>query len=315
VLITGIQALREYLDDKEEKWIKIAHGDSRGDMETRKWKNKHISEWAMDQLEYDLGAFKADNEFVVEDEIKDSMEPGEDMFVIDGQYPDHCMIADEVKGLGMVGTVVEYGQILKAMREVNSKLAPAFKEYDYRGFFSLETLFNKEKELYVTDPCCRLGSPSNELLQELFSGWPEIFWHGADGTMVQPTPIAKFGFCVMVYSEQSGKNWQPLEYPKEIDQWVKLRNPYALNGRRFAVPQGEPTNIAGIVGIGDTLLAAAQATYEHANQVNGNLIEISLDAISQAIEIIEKGEDYGVRFTEAALPSIEDLAEIKGEGA
>jgi hypothetical protein len=201
------------------------------------------------------------------------------------------------------------------MREVNSKLAPAFKEYDYRGFFSLETLFNKEKELYVTDPCCRLGSPSNELLQELFGDWPKIFWYGAEGKMVQPTPLNRFGFCVMVYSEQSGKNWQPLEYPKEIDQWVKLRNPYALNGRRFAVPQGEPTNIAGIVGIGDTLLEAAQATYEHANQVNGNLIEISLDAISQAIEIIEKGEDYGVRFTEAALPSIEELAEIKGEGA
>lgn len=314
-LVTGTKALREYLEDRENVYVKLAHGDARGDMETRKWKNKHVSEPWLDQVEYDLGAFKEDNEFIVEEEVEDSVEPGEDLFIIDGKYPSLCMLADEVKGLGLVGTVKEYGHMPEPMRELNAKLAPTFEQYQYRGFFSLESLFDKDQRFLVTDPCCRLGSPSNELLQELFGGWPEILWHGAEGVMAEPTQIAKFGFVVMVYSEQSGKNWLPLDYPKEIDQWVKLRNPYALNGKRYAVPQGQPTNIAGVVGIGDTLLEAAQSASEHAAQVNGNQIEISMDAIDKAIEIIEKGESYGTHFTEEHLPTTEELAEVKADSA
>lgn len=306
-LVTGTTELRKELKGKEGKYVKLANGYERGDMETWKWKNEHISTPRLDERVYDLGAFQEEIEFIIEDEIKDSIEIGEDLFTIDGQFPDLAMYADEIKGLGMIGTVKPYSKMPPVLLDFNRRMVDTFKNYQYRGFFSLEGLYDKKQKYRVTDPCCRLGSPSNELLQELFTGWPMAFWEGAEGRISQLKQVAKYGFVVMVYSEQSGKHWQALDYPKEIDQWVKLRNGYQIGGNKYAVPQGDPTNIAGIVGIGNTIIEAARHCAENVKQVNGQTIEISLDAIQKSLEVIEKGQSYGIQFTNDALPSVAQL--------
>lgn len=308
-LFVGLPALREHLEDRKNIYVKLAHGTNRGDMDTKLWKDKHLTTWTFDQLEYDLGAFKETTEFIGEQKLENVIELGEDWVAIDDQWADFGMYAFEVKGLGTVGTVMSYARLPEVLRHVNGKLSKVMRRDSYRGFFSLEGLYNVRREYSATDPCCRLGSPSNELLQEMFTGWPRTIWDGAEGKVTSPVPAkdAGVGIVTMVYSEQSGKNWEPLKYPPSADRWVKLRNPYSINGKRFAVPQGAPTNVAGVVGVGRSLLSAAAALGEHTRQVDGHQIEIATDSLAKMLDIIRKANAWGATFTTEPLPSAEQL--------
>lgn len=309
--VVGMKALRSYLKANKDKWIKNSmNNGGRADMETWHHETYDLSEPRLDQFEYDLGALKHVYEFIVEDSYPKAVEIGFDGFCIDGQYPSVAMTAYEVKGVGMIGTLVNYPQLSAPVRTVNEKLAPIFKGYDYRGFLSTEIRWGKEKKPYLIDPCCRAGSPSNELLQCMIGNWPEIVWHGAEGKVIQPKQLYKFGAVAMAYAEQSGTNWQAVNYPKSIEQWVKMRNPTIIEGQRYAVPQGQPQNIAGIVGAGNTLEDAIQMMVDNAKQVKGDRVTIELGSIDKAIDVIEKGREYGIDFTHDRLPDAETLREM-----
>jgi len=313
-LFTGLPPLRKYLDDRKDIYVKLAHGTERGDMDTKLWKDKHLTTWTFDELQYDLGAFKEDTQFIAEEKLEDVIELGEDWVAIDGQFADWGMYAFEIKGLGTVGVQLPRLRLPAPLTILNGKLAPGMKADTYRGFFSMEGLYNARREYYATDPCCRLGSPSNELLQEMFTGWAQTIWHGAEGRLVGPQPAAgaRYGIVTMVYSEQSGKNWEPLSYKPALDRWVKLRNPYRIGGKVFAVPQGSPTNIAGIVGVGQTLLDAAKALGEHVRGVDGHQIEIATDSLSKMLDTITKANAWGATFCTEKLPTVAELKRAVG---
>lgn len=293
-LVVGMDKLREYLRDKKDVFVK--NNFTRGDMETWKFKSWELNEPVLDQLAYDLGAFKSDYEFIVEEEIPDAVEIGFDGFCIDGQFPSPCMQAYEVKEMGMIGTIKPYNQLAEPVKYINQVMADTLAKYGYRGPWCTEIRYTKDKKPYFIDPCCRLGSPSNELLQELIGNWPEILWEGAEGNLVAPEPVAKFGAMAMIEAEQSDKHWQPIVFPEEIEQWVKLRNPYKIKGVQYAVPMGMPMKIGGVVGIGDTLQEAIKQCQEHSKQVKGDLVSVEEGAIEKATEVIEKGKKFGLHF-------------------
>lgn len=306
-LVTGMDTLKSYLKDRKNLFIKMADGHNRGDMETWKWKSALLGTPRLNELSHDLGAFNADTQFVCEQEQKDAIELGEDLFTVDGQWPDEVMQGMEIKGLGTVGVIKPYSELPQCLQDFNSKVGRVFKSDAARTFFSMEGLYNEDKEYTPIDACMRLGSPSNELMAELFSGWGKTLWDGAEGIMTSPKTVAKYGIVAMGYNEQSGKNWQPVSYPSSSDQWVKLRNPYAIDGKRYAVPQGSPTNLFGIVGIGDTLLDAAIMLGEKVKTVDGNQIEIATDALSKMLDVVEKCNEWGATWTTDELPTAEEL--------
>ena len=309
-LIQGMPALREYLQKRDNLFIKTSF--SRGDMETWHHNRYEVSEPRLAQLAYDLGPFAEDYEFIVEGEIPDAVEIGYDGFTVDGQFPSPSIMAYEIKECGMIGTCKPYAELAEPVRFVNGKLAPALKGYNYRGFFSTEIRYTADKKPYLIDPCCRLGSPSNELLQELLGGWGAVLWEGAEGRMVNPRQVARYGVVAMVFGKQSGRNWQALHYPPAIDQWVKLINPVAVGPRRYSAPQGEPMNIASVVGVGNTIIEAVKSCAEHAGQVEGDGIEVHLSAIEKAMDTIAAGEKRGIRFTPDALPTAEQIKKAVG---
>lgn len=314
-LVTGTDELRRELLKHKTAWVKMADGHNRGDGETWKWKGDHIGTPRLDEKIYDAGAFKSSTKYLVEEEIKDAIELGEDLTNVCGAWPDHIMQGMEVKGLGTVGIVKPYAQLPDCLKRFNEKLSKVFAQDKASTFFCMEGLYTQARKYYPMDPCVRLGSPSNELLGSLFT--PEslarMLWDGASGEGLPPAkmtswkPAAKYGIVTMAYNEQSGKNWMPLSYPKEADPWVYLRNPYSLNGKRYAVPQGSPTNLAGVVGIGDSLLDAARNMAKHAKMIDGNSLEIATDALAKMLEIIKKSNAWGATFTTEPLPSAEEL--------
>lgn len=314
--VTGTDALRRYLlgHPGERYVVKLADGYARGDMETWHWKGEQISLPTLNRKVHELGTMGQETRFVVEEFQPDMLELGEDLLTVDGAMPDQVMQGMEVKGLGTIGIIKPYAQLPACLKKFNEDLAKVFAGERARTVFCMEGLYGKDGRYKPMDPCIRPGSPSNELIATLFTpkSLARTFWDGAHGVMTSPERAYKYGIVAMAYSEQSGTDWQPLKYPKEADEWVFLRNPYALAGKRYAVPQGSPTNIAGIVGAGMTLLDAAEALGEHAKMVDGNQIEIATDALLQMREIIERSNQWGATFTTDPVPSVEQLKRAIG---
>jgi hypothetical protein len=296
--IFGFDNLRKYLKSaKGKKYVKTSF--VRGDFETFGADSYESCQGRIDHIEYLVGAANKDTyEFVVEDAIPDCVEIGYDGFTIDGKFPDLAMQGYEIKDCGMVATVKPYNQLSDPVKLVNSKMVDAFKTYGYRGFFCTEIRYTKDKKPYFIDPCCRLGTPSNELLQELFGNWPEVLWYGAEGKLVPMKQKAKYGVLAMINSEWAQQNWQRVDYPKELDPHVKLRfHCRAKDGGNYIVPQQIGlSDIGCVTGTGETIAAAIKQCQERAAQIKGIQIKVNTEALDEGLEVIAAGKKFGIEF-------------------
>jgi hypothetical protein len=294
--IRGMDDLRRYL--KSHKGVCFVKTSFvRGDFETFKCENYNIVEPRLDELAHTLGIKKDTYEFIVEDEIPDAVEIGFDGFTINGEYPKTAMMAYEVKDAGMIGAVKTYDSLAEPVKLINTKMRPLFKDSSYQGFFCTEIRYTKSKQAYFIDPCCRLGTPSNELLQELFDDWPNVVWSGAEGLLVTPKTKARFGCLAIIKSEWATNDWLSLTYPRTLDDYVKLRFHVRKGSKDYIVPQviGMP-DVGVVVGTGDSLNAAIAQCKQRAKEVKGFQVEIKLDSLDEAVDIITQGEKLGIRF-------------------
>lgn len=294
--IFGVEKLREYLkNSKGTKYVKTSY--TRGDFETFKCEDYKIVKPRIDELTHILGIKQNNYEFIVEDEIPDAVEIGYDGFVIDGKFPNLGMTAYEIKDAGMCGVVKPYKDLSEPVKLINFKLTNEFKRDSYRGFFCSEIRYTKKKEAFMIDPCCRLGTPSNELLQALFDGWPEVLWNGAEGTVITPKQKAKFGVLAIIQSEWASSDWLSLHYPRELDDFVKLRFHVRKGKEDYVVPQviGIP-DVGCVVGTGDTLDEAVKSCKERAEQIKGFQVHVNVEAIDKGLDVIREGERFGIKF-------------------
>lgn len=307
--ITGFDDLVKYLKGVKNKFVKTSF--VRGDFETFRHDSYELSQPRLDELSHVLGPLKGNYEFIVEDDISDAIEVGYDGITIDGKFPTHAMMAYEVKDCGMIGISLPYEKLAQPVKTINSALVPALKGYNYRGFLSTEIRYTKDKKPFFIDPCCRLGTPSNELLQELFDHWPEVVWYGAEGECYSPRVKSKFAVMAVIHSEWAVNDWQSVHYPRELDEHVKLRFHTRISDKDYVVPQtiGLP-DLGGVVGTGETLLEAVRSCKERADQVKGYQLKVDLGSISKALEVIQEGEEMGVKFGEQKLPTKEQVERV-----
>jgi hypothetical protein len=179
-VIEGLDALRKHLKANDDQWVKIS--GTRGDMETFGAKSYEKVEPRLDELEHNLGALKKVMTFTVEQGINDAIETGYDGYCIDGKFPKGAMTGVEVKDEAYLMKTVAWRDLPDPVRSVNEKLSPALKKYGYRGFISTEVRVTKDGKAYLIDPCCRAGSPPNELYQLMISNMADVIWYGAEGS-------------------------------------------------------------------------------------------------------------------------------------
>lgn len=336
-LIVGIEKLRRFIQDKPDFWVKTSR--FRGDFETFHAKTYDRVKPRLDELEYSLGMKGEIYQFVCERAIPAIVEVGYDGFTVDGKFPETAWFGVEVKDTGYIGTCKPYAEIPEQVKWVNEMISDRLKRDQYRGFFSTEIrCMDKDEEVpeptqwedspmlynrgevvpetdtyaFLTDPCCRCASPPSEAYIEWAHNWPEIMWYGAEGKVVDIDPVAKYAVEIMLHSSWADKSWQPVMFPKEIRQWVKLRNLCCINGVYSAVPQavGLP-EIGAVVGLADTLPDAIKLAVERANEVDGYYVEAKSEAIPKAIGEIESAQDAGVKFTDDPIPTAEELEDLQ----
>ena len=305
--IVGIQDLREFLQENDNKYVKISL--LRGDFETFHHENYELSEPLLDEIEQKLGPYKFFKEFIVEDAIDDAVEIGYDGWTIDGNYPGVALQGYEIKDVSYIGMIRPYQDLPEPLLEVNRKLAPVFAEYSYRGFWSSELRVQKDGKPYLTDPCARAGSPPSELYQEIYSNWGDIIWGGAHGEVVDPEPRAKFGVEVLIHSQWADQHWQALYFPPQLREWVKLRNLCQVDETWYVAPQtvGLP-EIGAVVAVDDSLLGAIAKVKSYCEQIKGYSVDLPLKTLLDAVEQIQEGQGFGLTFPPGALPSQSQVA-------
>lgn len=286
-VVTGLDALRKHLKANDDQWVKIS--STRGDMETFGSKSYEKIEPRLDELEHNLGAKKKIMQFTVEEGINDAVETGYDGYCIDGKFPKNAMTGVEVKDEAYLMKTVRWSELPEQVRSVNEKLAPALKKYGYRGFISTEVRCTKDGKAYLIDPCCRAGSPPNELYQVMMTNMAEAMWYGAEGIVIEPDFKAKWGAEVLLISDWADSNWMQVTIPDEVRDNVKLRNFCMIDGEYYVIPQWTGSaEIGAVVALGNTPDEAIAEVKRICDLVEGHELEKPIDALDIAREQLEQ---------------------------
>jgi hypothetical protein len=294
-VVTGMDALRQHLKTHQDVHVKISK--FRGQMETFGSKDYKYIEPKLDEIEHELGQFKHDTEFVVEEDLPDRFEIGSDGYSIDGVFPEKTLAGLEIKNESFVGAFLPRTQLPPSINLFEQKIAPILKEFGYRGFISDELRIGKDTKGYMIDACCRAASPPSELYSEFYLNLAEIIAAGADGVCLTPKPAGRFGAEAIITSHFAETNFVTIDIPKDILPFVKLRNCRFANGRYQVIPQdGKIAEIGAVIGWGDSLEAAIEMVKDIAKQVDGVYLDIKTESFDRAPEMIEKGEEYGVKL-------------------
>lgn len=291
--IEGIDALRDFLDEHEEVYVKMSF--FRGDLETFRSRNGAIVKDKLDELELALGPFASEVRFVVEEGIDDAIEVGFDGFCIDGEFPETASFGFEVKDAGLVGKVVTASEMPRPLRIANEKLAPAL--VGCRGFYSNELRVTKDGTPYIIDMTMRAGSPPSESYIELFTNWAEVIYEGAGGNLVDLIPAAKYSAQIILRSEWATKHYLPVYYPPGLERWVKLHAKLiSAEGQVYVSPVSGAPEIGAVVAIGDSLEDTVGEVIERVEQVEALELDYDKHAMQACLELIEKCGDYDVEW-------------------
>lgn len=305
--IKGLSRLRDYLQENDDKFIKISRW--RRDLETFHHVNYDLSRTRLDSLAIRFGAVQEEIPFLVFDPIDTDLEVGYDGYCIDGQYPSVSVYGIEKKDKGYIGAVRKYEDLPEQVIEVNEALSSIFGGYRYRNFFSSEIRIKGDKAYFI-DPTCRLGMPSGDAQLTLYSNLAEIIWGGAHGELVDPEPVA--GFCAQVLIEHNDDfaHWRELDIPKAARPWVSLLYPCKIGDMYAIAPTSEAgETIGSVLGIGDTIQEAIEHVKENAELIAHNNITVNTDSLVDVLKDIQASEDKGVPFTEEEIPAPESVLE------
>lgn len=307
IKIVGMDALRNHLKDKKDKWIKISK--FRGDWETMHFRTWQESEMELDERSVRLGPWKDLLPFYVFDDIDTQIEDGCDTYSIDGSFPEVIIHGMEAKDKAYLGAFQRYRDLPEEVRKVNEAFKPILQSFRYRSFFSIEVRITKEGQSYCIDPTCRAGSPPSQVMCEMIGNLPEIIYQGSRGVLVEPQQVATFGVQAIVSMKGNPRNvWRTVEIPEELDRWFKPSFACKLDNRIAIAPDPDATanEVGWLVGIGNTIddaihhLAGSKALLP-----DGMHCEFS--TLAEVLHEMSEAKSEGIELTKQKVPKPETV--------
>ncbi len=294
--IIGLTNLRLYLDDKEDKWIKVSR--FRGDWETLHWTTMEQDEGTLDGYAVRFGPLKELMAFYVFDPIETEIEDGIDSYCIDGNWPETVLHGMESKDKAYLGHMQRFDECPEPVRKVNEAFGPILADYGYRGFFSTEVRIAKDGQGYFIDPTCRCGSPPSQIQQELFGNYTEILWHGAHGKVVEPEPTEKFGVQALVSTDGDRSEWIRVALPDELRPWLKCGFVCQVDGSLVFPPLTEyhTSELGYLCAVGDTIQEAIDSLAEKRDMLpEGTTCEFR--SLADLLIEVKQAEEKGIEFS------------------
>ena len=285
--IEGTAALREHLKSNNDQFVKLSV--TRGDGETFKASRYWMVDPVITNIEQELGPFKNEMEFTAESALEPAVETGYDGFTVDGKFPKRALWGIEVKSTAYVGRVDDYAAMPAPVRLVNDKLASTFREYKYRAPWPTEIRVTPDGVGYFIDATARSPSPPSELQYLMIENLAEIIWNGAAGILIEPKYKARWGAQLILFSQWAQGEPQPIRFPPEVKDHVKLRNFAVRDGKHHYLPDRTGTSAIGsVVACGPTMQSAIEECKRIAKMVEGHSIEADASGLNKAQEQFAK---------------------------
>lgn len=292
--VQGISKLKAYLQSHEDLWVKIDM--FRGDMETWHHEDYRLSKPRIEKIAHDLIPFEEEQVFICEEPIPDSVEIAYDGYTVDGKFPSKSVFGIEVKSRSYFCHVMNYKDFPKEILDLNGKLAPVWEDFHCRSNVPIEIRVKKDGGYIALDPCQREGFPCFGAKLKLITNWPEIYYHGARGELVDPI-FAEGCNCAMelvLTSDWARKEAQPVYFPSKYRDNVLLRYACEVDGICWVLPQLLPNLTAGSI-------AVVGRDYE--------------DCESQILEIKDEIKGLGIEYDVASLDALKtEWEKLKGYG-
>jgi len=244
--VTGMTALRELLKKEEDRYIKISR--YRKLVETFHHETYQLSEAILDKMQHELGPMAETIEFIIEEPIEAIVEEGIDCYTVDGKYPNNTLAGTEVKDRAYYGEIMDYDKLSPGVQRTTNQISPMLKKYGYKGFFSTEVRTTKHDENFLSDFTARQPMPPSPLYTIMFENLGEIIWGIANGEIVDIKPKYKCGLYVTLYSDFFDSDHQPVWFPKEYRDNVKISYPIKVDGKYTAI------NINGFPEVGSVVV-------------------------------------------------------------
>jgi hypothetical protein len=294
-VVQGMTALRKYLKGREDKvWVKISL--TRNDTETFPVEGYEGSKNRLDKFAAELGPAAEQMEFIVEDDLPETLDIAIDTYSVDGKFPAMALLGTEKKDEGYICVAKPWAKMPEDLVSIYEALAPTLEKYEYRQMLSLESRMGGDTT-YLCDPCCRGGSPPFELQLNMISNLAEIMRQGADGKLVEPKFSGKYGAQFIVESKWSINNPLLVEFPDKYREQIKFRYATMFGDELWIMPQKSDTpGFASVVTTGESLDACFAEAQEIAEQIKGIGVECCIGSVDGLKKNLEQFSEWGVKF-------------------
>jgi hypothetical protein len=308
-LVIGVDNLRAFIKKNPGWFIKVSK--FRGIGETFEAENYALVEARLDFIAAEIGPFrKRTQEFTCWKAIPTKIETGGDHYLVNGESPKRReMFGIEIKDLGYLITAVKPSELPESVQELNRKLGPMLKAYNYSGPFHSEIRIGEDGKNYPIDLTCRTGSPPSETMEEWLTNYTQIIIEGARGNLIEFETEKKYGFQIALESPLAPDMNIAVQYPAEIARWIKLYNHMKdENGLSWvAATDAKLQQIGSAVGLGDTIEEAVTLGLEHARQVKADKLDVKTGMVSKLVEELKAAADKGITLGNSPIPDKIDV--------
>lgn len=300
--IRGLDELRRYLADKEDKYIKMSK--YRGSFESYHWRSMDLDAGILDVWAVRFGPAQNLVRFLVCEPIDTPLEIGGDTYCVDGQWPSLMLHGDEKKDKGYLGVVTKREDMPEQIQDVLSAFEPVMKADRYRNQFSMEL-----RDKVFIDPCCRGGLPSTGAQMEMWSNLGEIIWAGAHGELVEPEPVdTVVAECILTMKGEK-QAWGKTRVPEELEDACKFGNCCKIDGAIcFPPDDSHGEEIGWLVATGPTIEEVADKMFEMVTLLPEG-VSAATDSLYDLLKGIHEAEKEGIEFGEQSPPPPETVLE------
>lgn len=292
----GLDQLEQILIGAKNVFVK---SNLRGNGETWLHKNWRLTRRQFLQLRSEMGLYDNRETYVVEEMIEAIAEIGMDGFFVNGEWAPICMAGIEKKDAAYLGKVVRYEFLPSQVKSVTDALIPVFRDMDYNCHHSNEVIVSKDKRGFALDLTNRIPSPPGDLMQNIFTNYPEIVDSIARGKMPVLQYEHEWGAQVIIKSDIAAEGESPLIVPEEYKRNVKIKNlSIDEDGTWYYVPSPGlgMKEIGSLCVVGSSPEDVIKQAKLIASKIQGFDIRMDPDALDEARKDLDKIRKAGINF-------------------
>lgn len=305
-VVVGITALRDYLREKEDIYIKVSFW--RGSWETKHWRSwksdaHHLDLWAVR-----FGGVREIIQFLCFEEIDTKLELGCDSINIDGKWPALMLHGIEKKDEAYLGAVTPRQKMPEELLPIMEAFSPYLRSVQYRCQWSMEVRVTDTEALFI-DATTRGGLPSTGSQIVAMENLAHVIWAGAHGELLEPIYKYKFTAECMVKIKGEKGSWEPFDFDPELRPWLMLSGCSHPDGRPWFSADDESVEEVGwLVSAGQTPMQCCTRMNELADLLPDGA-DAAVEALADIIREVEEAETKGIQFTDAEMPDPEVVLE------